>query len=69
MEPGGSSSPGPPDNNRAAVSFCFGEAAVQLHLTEREVEGLTLDAMADIWKVRSFPLRPKKTRRSLQSYL
>ena len=56
MEPGGSSSPGPPDNKRTAVSFCFGEADVQLHLTGMEVEGLKLDSMADIWKVRSFPL-------------
>ena len=46
------------DSNRAAVSFCFGEAAAQLHLTEREIEVLTLDAMANIWKVRSFPLQP-----------
>ena len=38
------------------MSFCFGEAAAHLHMTEKEAEALTLDSMADIWKVGSASL-------------
>ncbi len=40
-----------------AVAFCFGEAATQLLLTKGEVRALTVETMAEIWKVRWFSLR------------
>ncbi len=47
----GSAGREPADSDEVVATFHFGEAAPQLLLTQREARGLSVDAMANIWKV------------------
>ncbi len=53
LQQGGSSASAEamPRDGEVAVTFCFGEASAQLQLTQGQVRALTIEAMADIWKV------------------